>query len=78
MPPRSQRLEQASLALFTQHPDGIMEYRLLKRLREEPYAPFPRWQRGANLGLFQSHFLLLRPPYILRDWLYAERQADHH
>jgi DnaJ-domain-containing protein 1 len=76
MPPRSQRLEQACLALLAQHPDGITEYRLLKRMREEPYALFPRLQLGDHLGLFQSHFLLFHTLYTLRDRLHAERRAE--
>ena len=76
---RAQRLdeiEQACHDLLRQHPDGISEYSLLKRLREEEYALFPKLSLGDTLGLFQSHFLLFHCLYRLRDRLHAERRGD--
>lgn len=76
--PQSQRLkaiEQACLELLRRYPDGISEYSLLKRLRGEEYALFPRLRLGDNLGLFQSHFLLFHALYRLRDRLHAGQQG---
>ncbi len=73
--PRQEFLEQACLTLLSQHPDGISEYQLLKRLRDEEYALFPRLELGDHLGLFQSHFLLFHSLYRLRDRLHLEQRA---
>ena len=73
--PRQAFLEQSCLALLRQHPDGISEYQLLKELRDEEYALFPRLALDDHLGLFQSHFLLFHSLYRLRDRLYAEQTA---
>lgn len=75
MPQRAQRLEQACLQLLRQYPDGISEYQLLQRLREDDYALFPPLLTDDHLGLFQSHFLLFHILYCLRDRLYAEQRA---
>jgi DnaJ-domain-containing protein 1 len=75
MSPRAQRLEQACLQLLTQHPDGMSEYQLLQRLREDDYALFPPLQPDDHLGLFQSHFLLFHTLYRLRDSLQAQQRA---
>lgn len=72
---RSQRLEQLSLQLLLQHPDGISEYQLLQRLRENDSALFPRLEPGDHLGLFQSHFLLFHTLYRLRDALHAGQRG---
>ncbi len=70
-----QRIEQACQELLTQYPDGVSEYSLLKRLRDDEYALFPRLELDDHLGLFQSHFLLFHSLYRLRDRLHAERSA---
>lgn len=72
---RLERIEQACLELLKQHPDGISEYSLLKRLRDDPYTLFPSLPLGDHLGLFQSHFLLFHALYRLRDRLHREQQA---
>ena len=73
--PRQEFLEQACLALLRQHPDGISEYQLLKQLRDEEYALFPRLELDDHLGLFQSHFLLFHSLYRLRDRLHREQRG---
>jgi DnaJ-domain-containing protein 1 len=75
MPAGAQRLEQACLQLLTQQPDGMSEYQLLQRLREDDYALFPPLKLDDHLGLFQSHFLLFHTLYRLRDGLHAEQRA---
>ncbi|MDH5786528.1 MAG: DnaJ domain-containing protein [Chromatiales bacterium] len=65
-------IEQACHELLRQHPDGLSEYSLLKRLRTEEYLLFPKLPLGDTLGLFQSHFLLFHSLYRLRDRLHAE------
>ncbi len=73
--PRQESLEQACLTLLNQHPDGISEYQLLKRLREDDYALFPRLELDDHLGLFHSHFLLFHSLYRLRDRLHTEQRG---
>jgi DnaJ-domain-containing protein 1 len=73
---RLQAIEQACLELLEQHPQGVSEHSLLKRLRAEPYALFPPLQLDDQLGLFQSHFLLFHALYRLRDRLHREQQAS--
>ncbi len=68
-------IEQACHELLRQHPGGMSEYSLLKRLRGEEYALFPRLELDDHLGLFQSHFLLFHSLYRLRDRLHAEQQG---
>ncbi|MEN8168771.1 MAG: DNA-J related domain-containing protein [Pseudomonadota bacterium] len=72
---RNELLEQACLALLSQHPDGISEFQLLKSLRDEEYRLFPKLEPDDHLGLFQSHFLLFHTLYRLRDRLHAEQRA---
>lgn len=73
--PDQQFIEQACHELLTQHPGGMSEYSLLKQLRDEKYALFPKLELDDHLGLFQSHFLLFHSLYRLRDRLHAEQQG---
>lgn len=73
---RLEAIERACHELLTQHSTGISEYALLKWLREEEYALFPRLEPGDHLGLFQSHFLLFHALYRLRDRLHASQQGE--
>jgi DnaJ-domain-containing protein 1 len=74
-PEQLEKIEQACLQLLTEHPDGISEYSLLKHLRDDDYALFPKLELDDHLGLFQSHFLLFHTLYNLRDRLHAEQRA---
>lgn len=75
MPSRTKRIERLQsriLPLLREHPAGLSEFDLLKRLEGQGDALPER--TADNLSLFQSHFLLFHALYRLRDTLHAERR----
>ncbi len=50
-----------------QHPEGLREYELIRRVREADLAGFPDSPLSDPLSLFRSHFLLRHALYQLRE-----------
>ena len=52
--------------LLQQYPDGISEYELLQRLKEQGYFAFATTTPASPLVLFRMHFLLFHALYRLQ------------
>lgn len=62
--------------ILGEHPDGIAEHRLLKRLQRDNPDHFPARLFADDLALFRAHFLLFHALYKLRDsWFNEGRGA---
>ena len=70
--PELEALQAAAARILETHPEGLSEYALLTRLRED--GQLPPMAPGDNLALFRSHFLLFHVLYRLRDaWRETQR-----
>jgi hypothetical protein len=68
-------LEDLVLQILRQHPEGLTEYALLRRLQQSRQGDFPAGLFKDNLTLFQAHFLLFHALYRLRDQLSESGQG---
>jgi hypothetical protein len=59
----------ALLRILKEHPEGIREYELMKRLAEESALFLLREESEGYLELFRSHFFLFHLLYRLQDRL---------
>lgn len=69
------QLEQQLQAILAEHPQGIPEHTLLKRLQADNPDAFPDTVFRDDLALFRAHFLLFHALYRLRDSLLETGQA---
>ena len=72
--PQLEALQAATARILETEPEGLSEYALLTRLREDGHLP-PR-ALGDNLALFRSHFLLFHVLYRLREAWWQDRRHD--
>lgn len=64
------------LEILRLHPEGLSEYTLLQRLREDSRVDFADRRPDDTLDLFRTHFLLFHHLYRLRDRLRDEGGGD--
>lgn len=64
------------LEILKLHPEGLSEYALLQRLREDPRVEIASARLDDTQDLFRTHFLLFHHLYRLRDRLRDERAGD--
>lgn len=64
------------LDILQLHPEGLSEYALLQRLRQDPRMIFERERLDDPQDLFRTHFLLFHHLYRLRGALRASRSGD--
>lgn len=69
-------LEPVVESLLAEHPEGLEEQGLLRRLRERRDTDMPAERPVTPLALFRAHFVLFHVLYRLRDRLRSERRGD--
>ncbi|MEO5342954.1 MAG: DnaJ domain-containing protein [Gammaproteobacteria bacterium SHHR-1] len=62
--------------LLRQHPQGLTEFDLLRRLQQAQGEGFDTALFRDNLSLFRAHFLLFHALYQLNDQLLQRRQGQ--
>jgi len=72
---RKDNFTQRLLAVLRQHPSGMSEFELMRKLESEGEPGFNSENRRENLTLFQMHFFLFHHLYLLRDSLFKSKQA---
>lgn len=65
------KLQQLLQEVLLQHPDGLTEHALLKRLQGEGMTAFPDDLFRDQLAMFRAHFLLFHALYHLQEQLLA-------
>lgn len=56
------------------HPDGLSEYDLIKKLTKKQHVQFQDLSLSDNLTLFQTHFILFNGLYVLQQKLVKQQR----
>ena len=68
-------LKRAALAILEQHPDGIKEYDLIKKLRKNDPSILPDPEYSDSYTTFRIHFILYHGLYNLRQQLCEQKRG---
>ena len=75
-PPDRRLFQEILLDILRLHPEGLSEYALLQRLRQDSRVGFKSERLDTSEDLFGTHFLLFHHLYVLRDELRAIQEGE--
>ena len=75
-PPDRRLFQEILLDILRLHPEGLSEYALLQRLRQDSRVGFESERLDSSKDLFRVHFLLFHHLYVLRDELRAAQKGE--
>ena len=75
-PPDRRLFQEILLDILRLHPEGLSEYALLQRLRQDSRMSFESERLDSSEDLFRVHFLLFHHLYVLRDELHATQKGE--
>lgn len=75
-PPDRRLFQEILLDILRLHPEGLSEYALLQRLRQDSRVDFESERLDRPEDLFRVHFLLFHHLYVLRDELRSTQRGE--
>lgn len=69
-------LDAAIASVLKEHPNGISEYELIRKLSSKPYALLDAKTFSNNLALFKTHFVLFNALYRLQHFYQTNEIAS--